>query len=80
MRRLAEMLLLLIFLLLLLISAIILIFKGNKFWSFIFAIAFVYIFDYLEDLSPKKVPMIGYDNLNNLNKNEHFCDWKRQCV
>ena len=71
------MLLLLIFLLLLLISAIFLIFTANNFWSFNFAIAFVYIFTYLEDLSPWKVPLIGYDNLN---KNEHFCDWKRQCV
>ena len=52
MRRLAEMLLLLIFLRLLLISAIFLIFTANNFWSFIFAIAFVYIFTYLEDLSP----------------------------
>ena len=52
MRRLAEMLLLLIFLLLLLISAIFLTFTANNFWSFIFAIAFVYIFTYLEDLIP----------------------------
>ena len=73
------MLLLLIFLLLLLISAIFLIFTANNFWSFVFAIAFVYIFTYLEDLSPQKVNfcLIGYDNLN---KSEHFCDWKRQCV
>ena len=54
-RRLAEMLLLLIFFLLLLISAIFLIFTANNFWSFIFAIAFVYIFTYLEDLSLLKV-------------------------
>ena len=52
MRRLAEMLLLLIFLLLLLILAIFPIFTANNFWSFIFAIAFVYISTYLEDLSP----------------------------
>ena len=52
MRRLAEMLLLLIFLLLLLIWAIFLIFTANNSWSFIIAIAFVYIFTYLEDLSP----------------------------
>ena len=52
MRRTAEMLLLLIFPLLLLISAIFLIFTANNFSSFIFAIAFVYIFTYLEDLSP----------------------------
>ena len=52
MKKVAEMLLLLIFFLLLLISAIFLIFTANNFWSFIFAIAFVYIFTYLEDLSP----------------------------
>ena len=44
MKKVAEMLLLLIFFLLLLISAIFLIFTANDFWSFIFAIAFVYIF------------------------------------
>ena len=52
MKRLAEMLLLLIFLLLSLISTIFLIFTANNFWSFIFAIAFVNIVTYLEDLSP----------------------------
>ena len=52
MRRLAEMLLLIIFLLLLLISAKFPIFTANNFWSFIFAIAFVFIFTYLEDLKP----------------------------
>ena len=26
---------------------------------------------------PRKVPLIGYDNVNKI---EHFCDWKRQCV
>ena len=52
MRKLAEMLLLSFFLLLLLISAIFLIFTANNFWSFVFAIAFVYIFTYLEDLNP----------------------------
>ena len=52
MKKVAEMLLLLIFFLLLLISAIFLIFTANNFWSFIFAIASVYIFTYLEDLSP----------------------------
>ena len=51
MRRLAEMLLLLIFLILLFISAIFLIFTANNFCSIIFAIAFVYIFTYLDDLS-----------------------------
>ena len=30
-----------------------------------------------EFLIPRKVPLIGYDNLNKI---EHFCDWKRQCV
>ena len=38
------MLLLVIFLLLLLISGVFLIFTANNFWSFVFAIAFVYIF------------------------------------
>ena len=38
--------------LLLPISALFLIFTANNFWSFIFAIAFVYIFTYLEDLNP----------------------------
>ena len=52
MRRLAEMLLLLIFLLLFFKSAIVFIFTANNFWSFIFAIAFVYTFTYLEDLGP----------------------------
>ena len=52
MKKVAEMLLLLIFFLLLLISAIFLIFTANNFWSLIFAIAFVDIFSYLEDLSP----------------------------
>ena len=37
--------------LLLLISAIFHIFTANNFWSFIFAIAFVYNFIFLEDLS-----------------------------
>ena len=52
MKKVAEMLLLLIFFLLLLISAIVLIFTANNFWSIFFAIALVYIFSYLEDLSP----------------------------
>ena len=52
MKKVAEMLLLLIFFLLLLISAIFLIFTEINFWSLIFAIAFVYIFSYLEDLCP----------------------------
>ena len=52
MKKVAEMLLLLIFFLLLLISAIFLIFTADNFWSVNFAIAFVYIFTYLEDLSP----------------------------
>ena len=30
-----------------------------------------------EFLIPRKVPLIGYDNVNKI---EHFCDWKRQCV
>ena len=51
-QKIAEMLILLVFILLLLISAIFLIFTAKNFWSFIFAIAFVYIFTYLEDLSP----------------------------
>ena len=51
-KKIAEMLILLIFFILLLISAIFLIFTANKFWLFIFAIAFLCIFNYLEDLSP----------------------------
>ena len=60
---------------LLLKSAIFHIFASNNFRSFISAIAFVCIFTYLEDLSPEKCLLIKYDNQN---KNEHFCDWKRQ--
>ena len=52
MKKVAEMLLLLILFLLLFISAIFLIFTANNFWSLNFAIAFVYIFSYLEYLSP----------------------------
>ena len=64
MRRLAEVLLFLILLLLLLISAKFLFFTAKNFESFIFAIAFVYIFTYLQDLDPYKVnfSLIGYDN------------------
>ena len=75
MKKIAEMLLLLIFFLLLLISAIFPIFTANNFWPFIFAIAFLYNIIYLEDLSPENGLLIEYDNQN---KNEHFCDWKRQ--
>ena len=75
MKKIAEMLLLLIFFLLLLISAIFPIFTANNFWPFIFAIAFVYNNIYLEDLSPENGLLIEYDNQN---KNEQFCDWKRQ--
>ena len=35
-----------------LLSAIFLILTANTFWSFVFSIAFVYIFTYLEDLRP----------------------------
>ena len=52
MKKIAGMLILLIFFLLLVISAIFLIFTANNFWSFIFAIVFVGIFTYLEDLNP----------------------------
>ena len=59
----------------LLISAIFFIFTANNFWPFIFAIAFKYIMIYLENLSPENGLLIEYDNQN---KNEQFCDWKRQ--
>ena len=61
MKRIADTLLLLIVLLLFLISAVFLIFTVNNFWSFIFAIASVYVFLYLEDLSPQKVNFIWLD-------------------
>ena len=52
MKKIVKMLHVIIFFRLLLISAVFLIFKANNLWSFIFAIVFVYISIYLEDLIP----------------------------
>ena len=40
----------------------ILIFTANNFWSFNFAIAFVYLFAYLEEFSPLNSSLFEYDN------------------
>ena len=58
MRKLAEMLLVIIFLLVLVILAVFLIFTANNICSFVFAIVFVNIRTYLEDLRPQTVSLI----------------------